>query len=89
MLRHFITSINYQKLIEMQANQQSFAPRQSIGASIKAENTRTNRQKATKVNQMNKAKVKVYGKSGKYGSLVLIFCRKEYIWLTLMILKME
>ncbi len=65
MLRHFITSINYQKLIEMQANQQSFAPRQSIGASIKAENTRTNRQKATKVNQMNKAKVKVYGKSGK------------------------
>ena len=66
MFRHFITSINYKKLIEMQAHQESFAPQAlNVGASIKAENTKANRQEMTKLNRMSKAKIKVYGRSGK------------------------
>ena len=66
MFRHFITSINYAKLIKMQANQETFAPKaRSASASLKYENRGYMRSEMTKISRKNKAKIKVYGKSGK------------------------
>lgn len=48
MLRHFISTINYKKLIEMQANQISFAPLQTKNGKTKPKS------------KLNQAKVKTY-----------------------------
>jgi hypothetical protein len=37
MFRHFITGVNYEMLIKMQANQQSFAPAVNRKANFKKE----------------------------------------------------
>ncbi len=70
MLRHFITSINYTKLIQMQANQRFFIP--------KAKGKRTYFTIANKVNARGertivhnraKALIKVYGRSGRHSKI--------------------
>ncbi len=65
LLRHYWVLINYSKLIEFQAMQVPFAPVASRGATIKGVNRSNIKAEHTKVNRMNKAKVKTYGRSGK------------------------
>ncbi len=77
MFRHFITGINYAKLISMQANQESFAPHAiSRKAQLKIENKKvtakvnTSRLESTRERKhKKKPKVKVLTKDNKEGLL--------------------
>ncbi len=63
MFRHFITSLNVEKLIKMQANQESFAPGVNFGKQMRAENRRNVSKTKPVMAKKCKALVKTYGKS--------------------------